>query len=600
MKSSLLLLCAALSGSAIIIAAPVKHPSYEPDGKAVAPAVEALTQTPRLIPVSARVRYDRDVFTSIPVTKTPSTLSLREADGETCAVTCADDMPVVKLRGWRGERVQAQVLVESPQGFAELRIAPCTLWDGNSMKPLFGAEPAVPVQVDVVRYTLADGVLRADILDGTAQTQFKGVVRPLMLTVDIPEDTDAKTLCGLQTILVNGTKLQLRVEVTIDDMTLPPPSEWQVHLDLWQHPDVVARWHDVPMWSPEHLALLKPTMKRLADMGQKTITTTLIDEAWNAQVYDRFRSMVQVTKTSDGDWQYDFSNFITWVTFMREEVGMEDARIHCYTMIPWSLTFPYTDEATGTTVAQKLQPGTEAYELYWGRFLCAFVTMLDEHGWLEQTRIAMDERPDYLLKPALEVLHKYAPMLKIVAACDRPSELNRNFDDVSYAYGICEQLVPVAAERRAEDKKTTYYVCLHPDRPNTFMASDLAESEWLLPMAANYGMDGILRWAYQSWVENPLVSQDYTAFPSGDTSLVYPGNRSSLRLEALRNGIETFEKIHILRARAAEEDNPDALKPLEEALKTFTVKRGYEVGIHLQDLEVLDKALEETTDALTR
>ena len=50
----------------------------------------------------------------------------------------------------------------------------------------------------------------------------------------------------------------------------------------------MARWHDVEPWSPEHFALMKPVMKRLADAGQKAITCSLIDEAWNAQTYDWF------------------------------------------------------------------------------------------------------------------------------------------------------------------------------------------------------------------------------------------------------------------------------------------------------------------------
>ena len=37
---------------------------------------------------------------------------------------------------------------------------------------------------------------------------------------------------------------------------------------------------------------------------------------------------------------------------------------------------------------------------------------------------------------------------------------------------------------------------------------------------------------------------------------VYPGNLSSLRFEKLRDGLEEFEKVNILRARAAK--NPKA------------------------------------------
>ncbi|MCU0750996.1 MAG: hypothetical protein MUF13_15760, partial [Akkermansiaceae bacterium] len=66
---------------------------------------------------------------------------------------------------------------------------------------------------------------------------------------------------------------------------------------------------DVPEWSDEHLALLKPSMLRLADAGQKTITTTLIDEAWGGQTYDRFPGMIRWRKKADGTWSYDYTVF---------------------------------------------------------------------------------------------------------------------------------------------------------------------------------------------------------------------------------------------------------------------------------------------------
>ena len=333
-------------------------------------------------------------------------------------------------------------------------------------------------------------------------------------------------------------------------------------------------------------------------MGQKTITCTLVDEAWQEQTYDRFRSMVTVSKTPEGRWQYDYTAFDTWAEFALAQMGKAPVSLNCYTMIPWSLTFPYTDLATGMVVKPKLVPGTPEYEAYWGPFLTAFVAHLKEKGWLEITRIAMDERPDHLLKPALEIVRKYAPMLKIVAACDHPSAINRDFQDVSYAYGHCEKLVAEVPERRAQGKTTTFYTCLYPARPNTLMHSTLAESEWLIPMAAHYGLDGMLRWAFHSWEENPFVSMDHVRFPSGDTAMMYPGARPSLRLVAIRNGIETYEKIRILRAEATRQGKPEALAPLTEALQRFTVARGAEANIHEDDLIALDHALYQTTETL--
>ena len=556
---SLPLVLSALLPMASLIAKPAQHPTYEPDGAPLGkPVATATAQGTRLIPVSMRQRFNRDVLSGLPQRAT-----------------------AIVLRGWKGETVQTQVLVEAPEGIQTL--------SAKSRKGTFEVHP--------VRYTTGNGVLLPDIIDHFDEQTFKGVVRPLLLSCTIP--LDAKTAqSDILEVKVNETTLTLPVTILSAGATLPAPEHWAFHLDLWQHPDAAARWHDVPMWSEEHLAVLAPQLRYLANMGQKTITCTLVDEAWQGQTYDHFRSMIQVTKTAEGTWAYDFSAFDTWATFALKFFKQNQATLNCYTMIPWSLTFPYTDAATGTVVKPKLVPGTPEYEAFWGPYLTAFVAHLKEKGWLDITRIAMDERPDHLLKPALELVSKYAPMLKIVAACDHPSAINRNFQDVSYAYDHCEKLIAELPDRKAQGKTTTFYTCLHPLRPNTLMYSDLAESEWMIPMAAHYGLDGMLRWAFHSWEENPFMSMDHVRFPTGDTAMMYPGNRASLRLAAIRNGIETYEKIRILRAEAARQQKPEALAPLEKALAQFTVARGKEAGIHEADLIALDTALYQATEAL--
>ncbi len=557
MKPFSAVLLASVLPALSLFADPSQRPIYEPDGKPLPSATQPTDQGVRLIPVSVRQRFNRDVLSGLP-----------------------NAAQSLTLRGWRGETVQAQVLVEAPAGIQSLT--------ANTTSGRIVVRP--------IRYTTGNGVLLPDIIDSFEGQSFKGVVRPLLLSCVIP--ADGKSFSDTLEVFVNGQKLTLTINVHAAGATLPTPSEWAFHLDLWQHPDAAARWHDVPMWSPEHLAMLRPQMRYLADMGQKTITCTLVDEAWQEQTYDRFRSMIQVTKQADGTWSYDYSAFDTWVTFARETIGMTNATINCYTMIPWSLTFSYTDAATQTIVKPRLVPGTPEYEAFWGPFLAAFVEHLKVKGWLDITRIAMDERPDHLLKPALEIVKQYAPMLEIVAACDHPSAINRDFQDVSYAYDHCEKLISELPERKTQGKTTTFYTCLYPLRPNTLMYSDLAEAEWLIPMAAHYGLDGMLRWAFHSWEINPFVSMDHVRFPTGDTAMMYPGDRPSLRLAAIRNGIETYEKIRILRTEAKRQNRLEALAPLDAALAQFTVARGKQQGIHEADLIALDRALYSATEAL--
>ena len=69
--------------------------------------------------------------------------------------------------------------------------------------------------------------------------------------------------------------------------------------------------------------------------------------------------------------------------------------------------------------------------------------------------------------------------------------------------------------------------------------------------AAAGGYDGMLRWAGFNWQRDPLFDSAFGGLPAGDTFLIYPGARASTRWERLRDGIEDFEKIRLLRSIGA-------------------------------------------------
>lgn len=501
----------------------------------------------------------------------------------------------ISLTAWRGERVSAQVVVSAAANQPNLRVEPAILKNGAHR---------IPVEANFIRYTLADGKPQGDILDTETSLPLQaGQNRPVWLTINVPGDVPAGVYAGRVSVRSDEGAVEFPISLDVLTARLPAPTDWKCHLDLWQHPQAVARWHDVPAWSPEHFALLKPQMQRLADAGQKTITCTLIEEAWDGQTYDAFPAMVRWIKKGDGSWAYDYSIFDRWVSFMTDEVGMKNARIHCYTMIPWSLKFRFHDEAAKRDTDLVLNPGSAEYDAFWGRFLKDFTAHLRAKGWLERTRIGMDERPDALMRGAIATLQKHAPDLKIASAINHPSALTREVDDVSPIIQTTGEFSAAdLKERRAAGRKTTYYVCTSPSVPNTFTFSPPAEAEWLGLFAAARGYDGFLRWAFHSWVENPLRSTDFTSWPSGDCFLIYPGNRSSVRFERLRDGIEDFEKIRLLRTWAAGSLlNPEqtaAMTNLGEALKNFTWERGAKSGIHAADVRLATEAINAAARAL--
>ncbi len=475
----------------------------------------------------------------------------------------------LSLSGWRGERVHAQAIV---WGNARQVRPQSLLLHGEG-----GA--TVPAKVSFLRYTSAKGKLYADIIDEDVERLDvpAGTCRPLWVSIDIPQNAPAGSYSGTLCVRAENTaEARVNVRLEVEPATLPAPTEWGVHLDLWQHPHAVARMHGVRPWSEEHFSLMRPLMQRLADAGQKVITCSIIDEAWNGQTYDAWPSMVQWVRGKDGTMRYDFSIFDRYVEFMMQ-LGIR-GQISCYTMLPWSLKILYRDEVSGNNAYLDLEPGKSSYEEIWAPFLRALRDHVRDKGWLDITCLSLDERPDVFVRTTIDIIHRHAPELKIVSAVDTPSRLSEHIYAMSpflhHARFTAEEL----DKRRARGQKTTFYTCLNPPRPNTFTASPTAEAEWLGLFAAANRLDGYLRWAYNSWNRNPMEKTDFGQWPAGDCWLVYPGNRSSVHFECLRDGIEDFEKIARLRRAAAAPDASAALRRAVADMDTllaelFTIER---------------------------
>ena len=175
----------------------------------------------------------------------------------------------------------------------------------------------------------------------------------------------------------------------------------------------------------------------------------------------------------------------------------------------------------------------------------------------------MDERALDQMQKGIHLIHEKAPGLKISLAGNNHPEIEKDL----YDYSVDEQdknqfSESVIERRRAEGKKTTYYTCCSTFRPNTFTFSEPAEAEFLGWYAICKGLDGYLRWAYNSWTADPVSDSRFTAWSGGDTYIVYPEACSSVRWERLIEGIQAFEKYHILKEEATQTNNQTNLSRL--------------------------------------
>ncbi|MET7001179.1 DUF4091 domain-containing protein [Chitinophaga defluvii] len=487
-------------------------------------------------------------------------------------------------KAWKGEKVHTQLLIWTAQPLQEVSMEVLPLQDdkGNKIK-------TSQISTGFLRYVMTDGLnkegggcghrapgeydssLVADAIDIINKRDIPAnTTQPVWLSVDVPANTPAGIYNGYVKVKIgrNSTPAMLPYQVQVLEHTLPAPKDWKYHLDLWQSPYAISRMYGVKDWSKAHFAAMKPYMQELAKVGQKVITATIIHDPWNSQTEDIYGTMVKWTKKRDGSWAYDYTVFDKWVQFMMD-LGIRN-EISCYSMIPWNLKFYYYDEAAGKDTFIIAKPGTAEYTAHWKPMLTDFAKHLKAKGWFGITAIAMDERPMKDMQQALAIIKAVDKNFKVSMAGNYHPEIEADIHDYCIAAGL-DFDKDVRAYRKQHNMPSTFYTCCTEGFPNTFTFSPPAEATWLGWHAAAKGYDGYLRWAYNCWVKDPLQDSRFRTWAAGDTYLVYPGWRSSIRFERLREGIQDFEKIRILREKFTQAHNTAKLEALDKMLTGFEI-----------------------------
>jgi len=481
---------------------------------------------------------------------------------------------------WKGEKVNTQLLLWTNNNVAEVSIQPSDLMDqqGNHIKK-------ENITVGIIKYVITDefrdgcGYRKAADFDSSyvadqIDTKVNNVAinarntQPVWLSIKIPATTKAGGYSG--TVKIKGEKeYDLPIKIQVLDKTLPAPAQWKYDLDLWQHPAAIARIHQVKLWSEEHFALMKPYYELLANAGQKTITASIVNEPWGHQTFDDYPSLIKWTKKKDGTWSYDYSLFDKYVSFVMT-TGINQ-RINCYSMVPWKIAFSYWDEASQKEAVFTEAIGTPAYDAFWKTMLMDFTKHLKSKNWFQKTYIAMDERPMKAMQAIIKLLKSVDPKWKIALAGEYHQEIEKDIDNYCIA-SKWEFPADVLQKRNAEGKTSTWYTCCTEPYPNAFSFSSPAEQVWMGWYTASKNMNGYLRWAYNSWTKNPLTDTRFTAWPAGDTYMVYPGPLTSVRFEKMIEGAQDFEKIKQLQQLYTKNKNSAALAELNKALENFNIK----------------------------
>jgi len=489
----------------------------------------------------------------------------------------------VKITGWKGERLNTQVIIWSPDTIKQVRLKINDLVNEKGNKIT-----AKNISANLVRYVVANypygskdatcgsspytnGYLMPDRFEAFNRFDLPGKsARPVWVSINVPPGAAPGIYKGVIEAMSEKNSEPLNLTIKVQDRTLPPPSQWSYRLDLWQNPWAVA-WHNhITPWSDQHKSLLKEHLKLYADAGGKYITTYAVHSPWADNSFMIEGGMIEWIKTKSGTWKFDYTIFDEYVELCMK-YGINKA-ITIYSPLPWAERFRYMDEKTGNYVVEQWLPQSDLFKTNWTAFLDDLKKHLVKKGWMNITYIGINENAMEQTLTAIKFVKSHSPEWRITYAGDWHEELDTLLNDYSFVYGK-EPTIEQQARRKARGATSTVYVCCTPPYPNNFLFSPPIEGRWLSWYASAYGYDGFLRWAYDAWPEDPARDARHGSWAAGDCFLVYPGGNSCIRYEKLREGIVDFEKIRILRQQTA--TKKDLWKKFDEHLKVFIKEKEF-------------------------
>lgn len=460
--------------------------------------------------------------------------------------TPAPKRPVrqVDLLAAGGEYEAAQVVVKAPRDLAALRAGATAL-----AGPEGAVIPANRVQCRFVGYQFVEKNSKAaapeelvrkapawfpdPLLEEKSVAVKAGENQPVLVTVGVPRGTVPGIYRGAITLAVGRERVEVPLAVEVLPFELPERPT--LFVTNWFNVGAIADKHGVKLYQEPFWRLLEVYAHDMAAHRQNVAMVP--------------PDLVDVWIEPDGSLTFGFDRFDRWVDiFTRAGAAdrLEIMHMGGRTTNDWECpTFtigkrPALVRATGQRQDIEIE-----------QFLPGLVAHLKEKGWLERSMLHIADEPipvnvESWLAASRRV-HAAAPELRRIDAIHvpgLPGDLEvwvpqLNFFDESY-----EKLHAAQEQGVAE---LWFYTAWVPQGhyPNRLMDLGLIKTRLLHWVNFLYGATGYLHWGLNWW------NLDFGHFSPGDEWIIYPGTkgpRSSLRWEAMRDGLEDYEYLKLVAA----------------------------------------------------
>ncbi len=378
--------------------------------------------------------------------------------------------------------------------------------------------------------------------------------RPVVLFIDyeIPRDASPGRYSHLVEVRSGSEQIELRIEVEVFAASLPESQ--QLRITNWFSLPEIASKHGVEMWDEEYWSLLRQYARIMKAHGQTMF--------WlQRQVFD--------LTVVDGEVGVDWGQVERYIKLFLDEGFTEIEGPHLSDRRSGADNVTHLTWATSLTQRKRrLGPVPTTMESH--KLLRQWLTPLwdlvktrrwDSRYYQHVFDEPLDEQAEHYRHLAL-IVRQLMPGVRLMDALHIHG-LNGASDVMvpSYLGGVRRER-KFAAEFQALGIEMWYYTCCCPRGRwlNRFLDFPLIRTRLLHWYNYITGTTGYLHWGLNQyrgmnpWKQTVIDAENHpdgvVVLPPGDTHVVWPGEGTaygSLRFTAMRNGIEDYELLAMLR-----------------------------------------------------
>lgn len=456
----------------------------------------------------------------------------------------------------RGEVASAQLVLRSTQTIDNV-IVSIEAADLPHARITYGAVGYVRAERQytdpaVDRLISNSGFYPDPILDNKEIKLQAGSSQAFYMNIPISADTKAGMYSVKVVVQAKGTRIQKEFFIQVYDVQLEKQALW---ITNWYSlaPERLAllnKGENVEPFGPLYWRLIEVLANKMAAYGQNVALISPLDLA----IYKKKGSQLSI----------DFSRFDRTVEIFRKAgvLGRIEGGHIGQRASNWSSSFivRVPEPTTNSTEFQHLSIEDPKARDFYAQFFKALLTHLEEKSWLNMYYQHIADEPISDNKESYIAIASYvksiAPQLKIMEAC-HSKDLAETIDLWVPQLDFLNKDFTFYEDRKKKNDEVWFYTCLSPrgNYANRFIDLPLIKTRLIHWINYKYQIDGYLHWGFNYWNEEPfeettgINSEGGNILPTGDSWIVYPGYQklySSIRLEAMRDGINDYTLLHML------------------------------------------------------